>query len=133
MRSKLNSAIAIRCAAIALLWFTFTTVTRTSDFSQDQSFRLMNIERRLDQLQTRVDFIERAQQNQAMQANTAASNRTTEAILELQRQNLSLAEQVVQMQKRMLEMQKAIDQLAEREPKPEKKGPAESKPKPAKP
>lgn len=105
-------------------------LTPTADLGQDPTFRLTNIERRLDQLQSRVDFIERAQQNQAMQANTATSNRTTEAVLELQRMNLSLAEQVVQMQKRMLEMQKAIDRLAERAPEAEKKEPGESKPKP---
>ncbi len=112
---------------IAVCCGSLMTVTSTADHNQDQSFRLMNIERRLDQLQSRVDFIERAQQNQAMQANTATSNRTTEAVLELQRQNLSLAEQMVQMQKRMLDMQKAIDRISEREGNPEKKEKSEPK------
>jgi hypothetical protein len=80
-------------------------------------------------MQMRVDFIERAQQNQAMQTNAASSNLTTQTVLELQRQHLSLAEQVVQMQKRMLDMQKTIDRLSEREAPPEKREP--TKPKPA--
>ncbi len=112
---------------IAICSGSLMTVTSTADYSQDQSFRLMNIERRLDQLQSRVDFIERTQQNQAMQSATSTSNLTTEAVLELQRMNLSLAGQVVQMQKRMLDMQKAIDRISEREGNPEKKEKPEPK------
>jgi hypothetical protein len=120
---------AFRLVAIGLLSLGGAIVARTPDGDQDLNFRLTNIERRLDQMQMRVDFIERAQQNQAMQTNAASSNLTTQTVLELQRQHLSLAEQVVQMQKRMLDMQKTIDRLSEREAPPEKREP--TKPKPA--
>jgi hypothetical protein len=73
----------------------------------------MNIERRLDQLQIRVDTVERAFQSQAMN-NSGSSNYSTQALLELQRQQLSLAEQVVTMQKQMLELRKEIDRQASR-------------------
>lgn len=130
MPRKFNLAIAVRCTAVALLLFICTIDTRPSDLSQDITFRLTNIERRLDQLQTRVDFIERAQQNQAMNNTGAASNLATETVLELQRQHLSLAGQVVEMQKRMLDLRKAIDRLSEREPRQEKKEPPKEEPKP---
>jgi hypothetical protein len=105
--------------AIALLIATFAPSTNTGAAGQDQTFRLMNIERRLDQLQIRVDSIERVLQTQTM-SSASSSNASTQALLELQRQQLSLAEQVVTMQKRMLEMQKTIDQLAAREKSEEK-------------
>ena len=101
----------------------------TAGQGQDLTFRLMNIERRLDQMQVRVDYLERAQQSQPL--NNQSSNMTTSAILDLQRQQTSLAEQVVTMQRQMLEMQKKIDQLT---PPPhtgqEKKEKPEEKPKP---
>lgn len=81
---------------------------------QDPTFRLLNVERRLDQLQTRVDFVERAVQNQSSQTATGSSF-ANQAVLDLQRQQLSLAEQLVTMQRQMLEMQKTIDRLTERE------------------
>src|SRR5262249_48318323 len=129
-----NLAGAITIASFLIL---FTTVAPTGDLMQDQTFRLMNVERRLDQLQARVDFIERAQQNQAATANTSGSNMTAAAVLELQRMQVSLADQVVQLQKRMLEQQKTIDQLLDRENKQEKKESPKEEPKakakPAKP
>jgi hypothetical protein len=103
----------------------------TAGQGQDLTFRLMNVERRLDQMQVRVDYLERAQQSQPL--NNQSSNMTTSAILDLQRQQTSLAEQVVTMQRQMLEMQKKIDQLTppthtgqEKKEKPEEK----PKPKP---
>ena len=115
--------------ALVLFLILLANVTPTGDFSQDLTFRLMNIERRLDQLQTRVDIIERAQQNQSMSSNTATSSMTTAAVLELQRMQLSLAEQVVQLQKKTLELEKTIDQLSNRETKQEKKEPSKDEPK----
>lgn len=99
--------------------------TATTD-AQDQTFRLMNIERRLDQLQIRLDAIERSAQSLTISAPNQAnwqnsSDIATRALLELQKQQLSMAEQVVTMQKRMLEMQKAIDRLAAREVETERK------------
>ena len=73
----------------------------------------MNIERKLDQLQIRVDTVERAFQSQAL-SNTGSSNVSTQALLELQRQQLSLAEQLVTMQRQMLELKKEIDRQASR-------------------
>jgi uncharacterized protein HemX len=122
---------SLKLAAAILLLASFAVTTPTTGQGQDQSFRLINIERRLDQLQTRIDYLERTQQSQSLAG--AGSSATTASILELQRQQLSLAEQVVTMQRKMLEMQKAIDRLTEqnRPPeKPEKKDKPEEKPKP---
>lgn len=111
---------------ILLLTALLATTTPTAGSPQDPNFRLMNVERRLDQLQTRIDFVERAQQSQSLNATSA--NITPAAVLELQRQQISLAEQVVTMQRQMLEMQKAIDRLSGRNNVEEKK--PEEKPKP---
>ena len=100
-------------AAGVLLSLSLTPATTTGNNAQDLTFRLMNIERRLDQLQIRVDTVERAFQSQAMN-NSGSSNYSTQALLELQRQQLSLAEQLVTMQKQMLELRKEIDRQASR-------------------
>jgi hypothetical protein len=115
---SLPNTIAV-IPALAVIFAVAAPSSVGTGSSQDQTFRLMNIERRLDQLQSRMDSIDRMLQNQAM-SNINSSNLSTEAMLELQRQQLSLAEQVVMMQKRMLDMQKAIDQLRSREPGVEK-------------
>ncbi len=122
-------SVAVIAALAMLLPLSAPSSTANSN-SQDQTFRLMNIERRLDQLQIRVDAMERTLQNQAM-SSTGSSNAPTQALLELQRQHLSLAEQVVTMHKRMLDMQKSIDQLASRGESQEKgeKPKEEAKPK----
>jgi len=101
-------------AAIALLLAGLTPATATSNNAQDPAFRLMNIERKLDQLQIRVDAVERAFQTQAL-SNTGSSNVSTQALLELQRQQLSLGEQLVTMQRQMLELKKEIDRQTSRE------------------
>ena len=122
---------SLKLAAALLLFASFVVITPTAGQGQDQTFRLINIERRLDQLQTRIDYLDRAQQSQSITG--PSSNATTASILELQRQNLSMAEQLVTMQRKMLEMKKTIDQLMEqhRQPeKPEKKDKPDEKPKP---
>ena len=101
-------------AAIVLLLASLAPATTTGNNAQDLTFRLMNIERKLDQLQIRVDAIERAFQSQAL-SNSGSSNVSTQALLELQRQQLSLAEQFVMMQRQMLELKKEIDRQASRE------------------
>ena len=78
----------------------------------DPNYRLMTLERRVDQMQNRLDFIERNQQAQAL-APATTNQYNNELVLELQRQQLSLAQQVIQQERRLLEMQKKIDQLAE--------------------
>lgn len=126
MRSnRFFTNLLILVSLVALLAIT----TPTADYAQDPSFRLMNVERRLDQLQIRVDYVERAQQAQSL--NTTAANATPPLVLELQRQQLSMAEQLVTMQRQMLEMQKTIDRLSEKGSGQEKK--PEEKPKPKSP
>jgi hypothetical protein len=61
-----------------------------------------------------VDAIERAFQNQAV-SNPGSSNIMTQALLELQRTQLSISEQLVTMQKQMLELKKEIDRQASRD------------------
>jgi hypothetical protein len=100
--------------AIILLLVSLTPATTTGNNPQDLTFRLMNIERRLDQMQIRVDAIERAFQNQAV-SNPGSSNIMTQALLELQRTQLSISEQLVTMQKQMLELKKEIDRQASRD------------------
>src|SRR6266508_4201138 len=95
-------------AAIALMSVSLAPATTTGNNAQDLSFRLINIERRLDQLQIRVDAIERAFQNQAL-SNTGSSNVSNQALLELQRLQLSISEQLVTMQKQMLDSTKDMD------------------------
>jgi hypothetical protein len=114
-------------AAMAAMFATSAPAT-TGAHAQDQTFRLMNIERRLDQLQNRVDIIERTLQNQ-MRSGAGSSNVSTEMLLELQRQQTQLAGQQVMMQRQMLEMQKAIDRLSSRGTDQEKEKPKEE-PKP---
>ena len=74
-------------AAIVILSVSLSPATATSNNAQDPAFRLMNIERRLDTLQLRVDAVERVVQSQAIN-NTGSSNASTQALLELQQQQL---------------------------------------------
>jgi hypothetical protein len=103
--------------------------TPTSDYSQDINFRLINIERRLDQLQQRIDFIERNQQNLSL-SRTNEPGASTAMVLELQRQHLGLAEQVITLQKRVLDLQKAVDQIREGGQEKKEKPKEEGKPRP---
>lgn len=117
-------------AVILLAVLTLAGVPRTAGQGQDLTFRLMNLERRMDQLQTRVDFLERVQQSQPIAPQ--GSSATNAAVLDLQRQQLNLAQQMLTMQKQMLELQKKIDQLTP-PPNPEKKEKPEERPKPKSP
>src|SRR5262245_36147762 len=109
MTKIFNSRLAVGLlVSVPLLVLIFTITTPTGDFTQDINFRLLNIERRLDQLQQRVDFIERNLQNQSM-SRPAESNIPSPTLLEIQRQQISQAEQLVLLQRKMLELQKSID------------------------
>jgi len=101
-------------AAIVLLSVSLAPATVTSNNAQDVTFRLINIERKLDQLQIRVDTVERAFQSQSLN-NTGSSNASTQVLLDLQQQQFSLAQQLLTMQKQMLEMRKELDRQALRE------------------
>jgi hypothetical protein len=101
-----------------LLWTaTLTAMLLASGYSstsgQDQTFRITNIERRLDQLQQRIDFIERQQQNQPQVRPASIS---PELVLEIQRQTISLQQQMVLAQEQILKLQKAVDVLADQQP-----------------
>ncbi|MCI0337389.1 MAG: hypothetical protein L0226_07430 [Acidobacteria bacterium] len=128
-QQKINSIARVVLGVPAFLLL-FTAIGATGEHSQDVNFRLLTIERRVDQLQQRMDYIERTIQNQTLN-RTNESGASTALVLELQRQQLSLAEQVVQIQRRMLDFQKRIDQMREEnEGKKEKPG-EETKKKPA--
>jgi hypothetical protein len=94
----------------------------SSPAGQDQTFRVTNLERRLDQLQQRVDFVERQQQNQPQVRPAAIS---PELVLEIQRQTISLQQQLVLAQEQILKLQKAVDDLSSQQsPKEPGKQPA---------
>lgn len=121
-------------SGLVLLAVTTLSAASTNAPQQDPTFRLMTIERRLDQMQQRLDFVERNQQTQTLNAGNTR-NYNNDLLLEIQRQQLSLAQQTVELQQRMLEMQKTIDRLTEQSKKAEPTAapakPAESaKPKP---
>jgi hypothetical protein len=120
---------------ITALLSLLSITTPTGDLAQDINFRLVNIERRIDQVQQRVDFIERTLQNQSFN-RTSDANASTTAVLEMQQRQLSLADQVLMLERRMLEMQKTIDRMRAgdqdtKETKETKETPkSETKPKP---
>ena len=115
--------------SVSMLILLSTVSIPTRDHAQDLNFRLINIERRLDQLQVRVDFVERTLQSQSLNRGNDP-NSSSQLVLELQRQQLSLAEQVITMQKQMLAMQKAIDQLRDNAPEKKERPAGEEKPTP---
>ena len=81
--------------------------------TQNIELRISTMERRIDQLQNRVDTVEREQRMQTF-SNSTRPAVAPETVQELQRQYLSLAEQMVQLQRRMLEVQKALDAKQEK-------------------
>ncbi|NBO66205.1 MAG: hypothetical protein EBU88_15420 [Acidobacteria bacterium] len=86
---------------------------------QDLTFRLINLERQVESLQVRIDFLERTVRSISGNGATGAQNDgpdRTSLTLDIQRQLLSLAEQQIVMQTQMLEMRKSIDRLAELTP-----------------
>jgi hypothetical protein len=110
------------------LLFLLAAAHPSNNSSQDISIRLLNLERRLDQLQFRVDAIERAQQSLAMNTPSRSSV-AAETVLEIQRQQLSLAEQVITLQKQVLALTKSVDQLNEKQQKQEPKEKPKEEPK----
>lgn len=126
MNNRISNRPALHWLSGLTLILLATVAVPDAAPQQDPTFRLMTLERRVDQLQQRLDFIERNQQNQVLnQGNTR--NYNNELLLELQRQQLSLAQQTVELQQRMLELQKTIDRLSEQNKKSEQ-APAAAKP-----
>jgi hypothetical protein len=91
----------------------------SSNSGQDLNFRLLKIENRIDQLQIRVEGIERSLQSQAMNSSPRSSI-GADTLLEMQRQQLSLIEQLITLQKQVLALEKSISQIKEDQEKKEK-------------
>jgi hypothetical protein len=121
----------LRAAAVGLGVIALAAMSpSTAQVTTDQDFRLLNIERRLDQIQVRVALVERAQQNQAaVAANTGVA---TQTLLEMQRQQLALMQEVALLQQSLLQLQKKMDQLSARIKEPDKKEPDKSEKPPEK-
>jgi hypothetical protein len=94
----------------------------------DPTFRLSTIERRIDQMQSRLDLLEREVRS------SSAPGPRSESFSELRLQYQGLSEQVSFMQMQLIEARKAIDKLNDAEfrrneakeqqkPKDEKKKP----------
>ncbi len=76
---------------------------------QNFEIRLSNLERRLDQMQNRVDAVEREQRMQSLPASRPDGTR--EMLLDLQRQQISAGQEVIVLQQRLLDLQKAVDRI----------------------
>lgn len=93
----------------------------TVSAQQDLTFRLINLERQVESLQTRVDFLERMARSAATSLPTDSLANTQQ--LELQRQLLALAEQQILIQTQLLELKKSVDRLTEKETPGDRKAP----------
>ena len=96
---------------LAVCYFALTSLATVTPPPQDANFRLLNLERRCDQQQQRIDALERQLQNQSL-AGIADPNR--ELMIEMQRQQLSLNQHLLTLQQQQLELKKAFDQQTAR-------------------
>jgi hypothetical protein len=130
LRSILTVVFSV-AAALALSHTLSASSSRTEAAPQSLDFRISIIERRIDQLQNRIDSLDREQRMQSMQTPNN-SGRLTESVLELQRQVIGQEQQIILLQQKMLETQKRIDQLTggvKKEPEKEKTAePAKKRP-----
>ena len=76
---------------------------------QDLTFRLINLERQVESLQARVDFLERMARN-PLPGDSIGASANAQTMIEIQRQMLSLAEQQLLMQSQLLELKIMFDQ-----------------------
>jgi hypothetical protein len=83
---------------------------------QDLTFRLINLERQVESLQARVDFLERMARN-PLPGDSIGASANAQTMIEIQRQMLSLAEQQLLMQSQLLELKKMIDQQGDQQNK----------------
>ena len=121
VRDSRLSRRSLTLLILILLALTIPVSQSTTNAQQDLTFRLINLEREVESLRTRVDILERM----ARSANTPDPLGMTgggQSMVEIQRQMLALAEQQILMQTQLLELRKAIDRLEEKAP------PARSKP-----
>lgn len=84
---------------------------------QDLTFRLINLERQVESLQARVDFLERMARN-PLPGDSIGASANAQTMIEIQRQMLSLAEQQLLMQGQLLELKKMIDQQSKQDEPP---------------
>lgn len=98
---------------ILLLALTLPVSQPATFAQQDLTFRLINLEREVETLRTRVDFLERMVRN-TTPADPLALSSSNQSMVEIQRQLLALAEQQIIMQTQMLELRKAVDELREK-------------------
>lgn len=116
-----------------LVIFSFPTIVGLSlnpgGSQPDPTFRINTIERRLDQMQSRLDLLERE-----VRASSAPGQSRPDALSDLTLQYQGLSQQVSFMQMQLIEARKAIDKLNDAEsrrdeskeqpkPKDEKKKP----------
>ncbi|MCW5967746.1 MAG: hypothetical protein KIT57_04470 [Blastocatellales bacterium] len=100
-------------AASLLLAALAPAALRPESAVQNLEFRLMAIERRLDQLQSRVDVVESQQRMSGLQSSNPPVA-LTESVLELQSRQLSQEQQIIGLQQHLLALRKQIDTLAEK-------------------
>ena len=93
---------------------------------QDLTFRLINLERQVESLQARVDFLERMARN-PLPGDSIGASANAQTMIEIQRQMLSLAEQQLLMQSQLLELKIMIDQQS-KQAEPPATRPAPKKP-----
>ncbi len=93
---------------------------------QDLTFRLINLERQVESLQARVDFLERMARN-PLPGDSIGASANAQTMIEIQRQMLSLAEQQLLMQSQLLELKKMVDQQSKQDEPPATR-PAPKKP-----
>ncbi len=78
---------------------------------QDLTFRIINLERQVETLRMRVDFLEQNSRQPVVVDQPGSSPAST---IDLQRQILALAEQQVLIQTQLLELKKSVDRLSEK-------------------
>ncbi len=87
----------------------FAVPTGVTPSQPDVNFRLNTIERRIDQMQIRVDGMERELRTQAL----LQSPERSAGVNDLRQQYVGLSEQVSVMQLQLVEVRKTLDKLTE--------------------
>jgi len=93
----------------------FAMPTTVATTQPDLTFRLSTIERRIEQMQIRLDSLERD-----FRGSSIRGSDRPEALADLKQQYLGLSEQVSLMQIQLVEARRAIDRLNAAEPRDDK-------------
>lgn len=115
LRSTLQAPLVVFGLLVGLASLSAIAGGSAEQPQQDLTFRLINLERQVESLQTRIDFLERTVRAIPVGGQTETMGAST-SLLEIQRQMLALAEQQILMQTQLLEVRKSLDRLAERVP-----------------